>query len=256
MALISVLFYTVYNHPLPFCLIHSNGLTIVDRLFLFIATIFFSISSVLILKNNNIGNLIFRRLYAYGLGLIAVGFFGISIQNILGDPINRVGCITLYLGAIYMLMALVSSIRSEGKWMLPWEQDIYETGTQYQQMVETVNEGIMMANTYGIVTFVNNKMVEMLGYSKDELLGTDALFLLEKNQHNIMNKKVENREKGLSESYELKFIRKDGKELWTLVSASPIYDSKGVHTNNLAMYMDITERKAIEEKLLFQADIL
>lgn len=256
MALISVIFYTVYNHPLPFCLTHNTSLTVVDRLFLYIAALLFSISSVLILKNNNIGNLIFHRLYAYGLGLIAIGFFGVSIQTILGDPINWVGGITLYIGTIYIFMALVSSIRIEGKWMLPWEQDTYETGTQYRQMVEAVNEGIMMADTSGIVTFVNNKMVEMLGYSQDELLGTDALFLLEKNQHNIMNKKIENREKGIAESYELKFIRKDGKKLWTLVNASPIYNSKGVHTNNLAMYMDITERKAIEERLLFQADIL
>ena len=43
------------------------------------------------------------------------------------------------------------------------------------KIVETANEGIMMADTSGIITFVNNKMIEMLGYSKDELLGTDAL---------------------------------------------------------------------------------
>jgi len=176
MALISVLFYIIYNYPLLFCLTYDAGLTLGDRLLLYIATIFFSISSVLILKNSDIGNLIFRRLYAYGLGLIAVGFFGVSVQVVLGDLINWVGCVTLYLGAIYMLMALVSSIRIEGKWMLPWEQDTYETGTQYRQMVEAVNEGIMMADTSGIVTFVNNKMVEMLGYSKEELIGTDALF--------------------------------------------------------------------------------
>ena len=113
-----------------------------------------------------------------------------------------------------------------------------------------------MADSSGIVTFVNNKMVEMLGYSKEELLGTDALFLVEKNQTNFIHKKAENRDKGLKESYELKFIRKDGKELWTLVSASPIYDHMGRHVSNLAMYTDITERKKIEERHSFQADIL
>ena len=256
MALISVLSYLVYNHIWPIYFVQGSGATITDLSVLYITIILFLVSAVLLLRNNNMENLKFRRWYAYGLILISVGLFGVSIQTSVGDPINWVGRISQYLGAVYILIAIISSIRMTGKWMLPWEQTIYETENRYRQIVETANEGIMMTDTSGIVTFVNNKMVEMLGYSKEELLGTDALFLLEKNQTSFMHKKSQNRQMGLKEPYELKFIRKNGKELWTLVSASSIYDRKGRHTSNLAMYTDITERKKIEEKHLFQANIL
>ncbi len=46
-------------------------------------------------------------------------------------------------------------------------------------MVETTNEGILMADKSGIITFANRKISEMLGYSIDELLGTDGLFLID-----------------------------------------------------------------------------
>ena len=256
MALISVLSYLVYNHLWPVYFIQGSGATIIDLSVLYITIILFLVSAVLLLRNNSLENLKFRRWYAYGLVLISVGLFGVSIQTSVGDPLNWVGRTSQYLGAVYILIAIISSIRITGKWMLPWEQTIYETENRYRQIVETANEGIMMADTSGIVTFVNNKMIEMLGYSKDELLGTDALFLVDKDQTSFIHKRSENRQMGLKESYELKFIRKNGKELWALVSASPLYDRKGKHISNLAMYTDITERKKIEEKHLFQADIL
>jgi light-regulated signal transduction histidine kinase (bacteriophytochrome) len=44
-------------------------------------------------------------------------------------------------------------------------------------------------------------------------------------------------------------IREDGTELWTLVSGSPVYNHKGSHIGNLAMYTDITKRKKAENEI-------
>jgi PAS domain S-box-containing protein len=61
--------------------------------------------------------------------------------------------------------------------------------------------------------------------------------------------KVENRKKGLSESYEARLIRKDGSDLWVLVSASPLRDDRDTIIGSFAMFSNITERKHAEEKL-------
>ena len=87
-------------------------------------------------------------------------------------------------------------------------------------MVKTANEGILVADSTGIITFANNKISKMLGYSIEELIGTDGLFLID-NELSAIQEKIANRERGLTESYELKLIRKDGDELWALVSGSP-----------------------------------
>ena len=124
MALISVLSYMIHNHIWPVYFIQGSGPTIIDLSVLYITIILFLVSAFLLLRNNNLENLKFRRWYAYGLGLIAVGLFGVSIQTSVGDPLNWVGRISQYLGAVYILIAIISSIRMTGKWMLPWEQTI------------------------------------------------------------------------------------------------------------------------------------
>ncbi|HEX7468814.1 MAG TPA: ATP-binding protein [Methanobacterium sp.] len=128
------------------------------------------------------------------------------------------------------------------------EDALRESEEKYRNMVETANEGILMADKSGIITFANRKISEMLGYSIDELLGTDGLFLVD-NESLEMQEKIKNRKEGIIESYETKFIRKDGSELWTLISGSPIYDHNGVHIGNLGMYTDITKRKEAEDEI-------
>ncbi len=136
------------------------------------------------------------------------------------------------------------------------EAALRESEEKYRNIVEIANEGIMMADPSGVITFVNAKMAEMLGYTVEELVGTDSLSLLDKDEVVLGKKKIENRKKGIQESYEIKYLRKSGEELWCLINATPMYDYNGKHIANMTMQTDITERKLLEEKLVFQADIL
>ncbi|HEX7467265.1 MAG TPA: PAS domain S-box protein, partial [Methanobacterium sp.] len=129
------------------------------------------------------------------------------------------------------------------------EHQLKESEEKYRNIVEIANEGIMIADTSGRINFVNAKMTEMLGYSSEELIGTDATTLVDKNEIEIGLQKIENRKKGIQESYEIKYIRKSGEELWCLISATPMYDYNGKHIGNMTMQTDITERKKATEAL-------
>jgi PAS domain S-box-containing protein len=61
---------------------------------------------------------------------------------------------------------------------------------------------------------------------------------------------LERRRQGIAEQLDFKFRRKDGSELWTLISTNPIFDNAGQYVGALGMLTDITERKAAEEALL------
>ncbi len=111
-----------------------------------------------------------------------------------------------------------------------------------------MKESLSQINT-GITTFVNAKMEELLGYSREELLGTDGLFLIDKNELEIAHKQIEDRKRGIKQEYERKFIQKNGKEIWTIVSATPLQDNNGNHIGNLSMITNITKRKKREKEL-------
>ncbi|MGB9937473.1 MAG: PAS domain S-box protein [Methanobacterium sp.] len=129
------------------------------------------------------------------------------------------------------------------------EKQLKESEERYRNIIETANEGIMIANTSGVITFTNAKMAEMLGYKIEELIGIEGASLVDPLEHRKALEKIKEREKGIKDEYELKFLKKDGEELWTLVSGTPIYDNDGVHISNMAMYIDITERKKAEKEL-------
>ncbi len=107
----------------------------------------------------------------------------------------------------------------------------------------------MIADPSGRINFVNAKMAEMLGYSSEELLGINAESLVDKDDYERGLQKIENRKKGIQESYEIKYIRKNGGELWCLISATPMYDYNGMHIGNMTMQTDITERKKANDAL-------
>ncbi|MGD6809383.1 MAG: PAS domain-containing sensor histidine kinase [Candidatus Bathyarchaeia archaeon] len=129
------------------------------------------------------------------------------------------------------------------------EEALKESDEKYQLIVETSGEGIWVATPDGKATFVNQKMADMLGYSKEEILGKPGLDFLDKSQTTdvLKNRKTLSR-KGTVQ-FECEFIRKDGSTLWTLVNASPVFNEKEEHIANINMHTDITKRKKAEEAL-------
>jgi signal transduction histidine kinase len=57
------------------------------------------------------------------------------------------------------------------------------------------------------------------------------------------------------QEYSLKLQRKDGSDIWVVVSSSPLHGPDGLFQGRLAMITDVTERKRAEEEL-FQAQKL
>ena len=124
-----------------------------------------------------------------------------------------------------------------------------ESEEKYRNIIETANEGIMITDPSAIIIFANAKMLEMLGYSIEELVGRDSFSLIDRSEFERAKQRVENRKKGISGEYDLKFRTKNGEELWTHGSVSPLHDHNGVHTSNLTMYTDISKRKKAEKEI-------
>jgi len=121
---------------------------------------------------------------------------------------------------------------------------------RYRQIVDTANEGIWMVDDNSKITFVNRRMAEMLGYSLEDMIGrsTNDFIDLEKTLDDA-NRRLERRLAGIAEQFDFPFRRKDGSEVWGIVSTTPMQNEAGRFGSALGMVTDITQRKQAEAEL-------
>jgi PAS domain S-box-containing protein len=129
------------------------------------------------------------------------------------------------------------------------EETVRESEERYRQLVETMNEGLAMADRDYIFTFVNEKLAEMLGYSREEMVGHHLLEFVHEEYQGFMKDQMAKRRTGETKSYEVDWRAKDGRKVYTLVSPRGFYDSEGQFTGSLGVLTDITDRKRAEEAL-------
>lgn len=128
-----------------------------------------------------------------------------------------------------------------------------ESERRYRRIVTAAQEGIWEFDTDCKIIFANQRMADMLGYTIDELLGTtigdymDAAAKKETDWH------LQRCKKGITERFDLRFRRKDGSDLWAIMSSAPIVDD-GKLTGTLGLVTDITgHKKAEREKIELEA---
>ncbi|WP_245927291.1 PAS domain S-box protein [Aphanothece hegewaldii] len=124
-----------------------------------------------------------------------------------------------------------------------------ESEEQYRRIIETTAEGVWSINDTQKTTFVNRRMAQMLGYTVEEMLGRSMLDFTDAEGQAIVLQNLESGRQGLTEVHDLKFMCKNGKSIWTMISTNPIFDAQGNYAGSLGMLTDITERKNTEEAL-------
>jgi PAS domain S-box-containing protein len=122
---------------------------------------------------------------------------------------------------------------------------------RYRRLLSTANEGILKIDTQRRTVLVNAKACSLLGYTEEEIIGRDPFELVVEEDRPLGQKMIQMRQQEqVALQYELRFRRKDGSTLWTITSASSIFDEAGTYIGALAMLTDITERARAERNLL------
>ena len=120
---------------------------------------------------------------------------------------------------------------------------------RYRRVVETAHEGIWAIDAQGRITFVNQRMADLLGYAPAELMGrvhTDFMWEEDRPKGDV---DLELRRLGLPQVWDQRYRRQDDSELWTAASGSALFDPDGKFIGALGMFADITARKQAEAAL-------
>lgn len=131
------------------------------------------------------------------------------------------------------------------------EKLLAESEEKYRQIIEIAAEGVWLIDAEDKTTFVNPRMIDMLGYSEEEMLGRTMPSFMAEQGKAISEHNIECLKRGIREQHDFEFSRKDGTRIYTSIQASPLTDERGQYTGALALVADITERKRTEQRLEF-----
>lgn len=127
------------------------------------------------------------------------------------------------------------------------QNKIEESEKKYRGIFEGMKEGILYSGPEGKIIEVNPGLCNILGYSRDELIGQVGYDLLHDESTGIrLKQKLKYRMKGNAGQYEATFRTKLNDEIIAHVSSTPDYDKEGKFVGVLSIIMDITENKRAE----------
>jgi PAS domain S-box-containing protein len=133
---------------------------------------------------------------------------------------------------------------------------LQESEQRFKQLVDVAQEGIWVSDDRGVITYLNQRMADLLGYPIGSVLGRPVFDFVEPDSRPGAKHSLSRRGLRAGQSQDLRFRKQNGTLLWGLVSSSPILGKNGVLVGTVGMVTDITERKRAEEQLRRSADRL
>lgn len=131
------------------------------------------------------------------------------------------------------------------------EEALRENEEKYRTIIESIEDGYFEVDQAGNFTFFNNALLEISGYSSDELMGMNYQeYTDEETAERVFKTFNEIYKTGKpARVFNLTVIRKDGSQSHVEVSVSPIWDAQEQVTGFRGIVRDVTERKLAEEAL-------
>ena len=131
------------------------------------------------------------------------------------------------------------------------EDAVRESEEKYRSILENIADGYYEVDMAGNLTFFNDSVSQLLGYTKEELMGMNDRHYTDgenaKKLYQAFNKVYRTGES--TQVFDWEIIRKDGVKRFIEASVSLIKDSKGKPTGFRGIVRDSNERKCAEEAL-------
>jgi PAS domain S-box-containing protein len=131
------------------------------------------------------------------------------------------------------------------------EQEVMETQERFSDFFKNAPIGFHIFGPDQIIVDINDAELEMIGYSRDEIVGKKTwaeLIIPEERQqfkehwHNIISK-------GQVKNLEYTLVHKDGHHINVILNASSRFDKNGNLINTRGSVLNITERKRSEQEI-------
>jgi len=129
------------------------------------------------------------------------------------------------------------------------EEALRESEASYRQLFNSLPYGAEIIDKKGIITKCSQSTARMLGYEMDEIIGKHITEFVDSDTRNTFKQNYPKLLSGESLALDVCMVHKDGTILNILRAAEPILNADGEIEAVLALNVNITERKQIEQAL-------
>lgn len=173
-------------------------------------------------------------------------FFMEPVASIVVADVRDRLVLALFVVVGVMISLLSESLRSSRQRIEDSARELRESEDRYRRIVDTAGEGIWMIDAEARTLFVNRWMAEMLGCSREEIIGKASLDYVYDEDRAEAARKFEDKKRGDKEPFDFRLRRNDGTEIWARISTSSVYGDDGALVGVLGMFTDITARRRAE----------
>jgi len=127
------------------------------------------------------------------------------------------------------------------------EEALKESEHRYQELFNSIMEGISIVDEKEIIKYVNPAFVEIFGEkSANDMLEKNLLDYFSEKQKYIIRSENDKRRTGDSSQYELEITTTGGREKHLFVSITPRFNENNVFVGAIGSVIDVTETKRLQ----------
>ena len=116
----------------------------------------------------------------------------------------------------------------------------------YMRVVETMAEGLTVADASANLVYVNDALCRLSGYGREELIGRSSAAFIAPRLRSEFEHQLDLRSEGVAEPYETTIVSRDGREIPVLVSPQPLFDPSGGFSGSFAVVSEVSGRRRTE----------
>jgi len=162
------------------------------------------------------------------------------------DMLRNLGSLYVFLAVAAVSTMLIAAVLGErGR----AEGQIRASEARYRMLVERMNEGLVLQDRDGAITYVSDRFCEIIGRPREWLLGKRGLEITAPDQAEHWHAQHRTRQQGSVDSFEITLVKGSGERMDAFVSPRPLFDAAGSYTGSFALLMDVTERRRAERAL-------
>jgi PAS domain S-box-containing protein len=135
------------------------------------------------------------------------------------------------------------------------ETELRESEARLRAIVRSMKEGLIITDLDDRIQFVNERTMELTGFSEKELLGRAAAEVLAlSNAGEAPASRLERHRQGVSDRYEIQAQRGELAGAWLEITGGPLANADGVIVGTLDTVTDVSDRKRYEDAILSARD--
>jgi len=129
------------------------------------------------------------------------------------------------------------------------ENALHKSEQGYRTMIDSAPEGVWMLDPGRRTSEVNQRMCDLLGYTREDMLGRAPVEFADAENGKMFQQQARRVPSRETRTYEVALRHRDGRNIPTEFNATNLFNEDGSSMGVLAFVVDLTERRRMEDQV-------